>query len=877
MSQNGETDDYGAETRKRLRRILLGTGLAEHELVEPLAVELQRHGCRPRKAWRLANGFTLDVAAGEYNRANGDERAAMTSARISEFESWPRTRGNGRDRPRPTVDTLKVLATIYRASWDQLLDSADLTKMPARDLAAYRAAVARRCTASPVVEGRGLPWEIAPFIGRHDQRVELHRRVSEHLSGHRPAVHVVSGLAGVGKTALARYLVGEYGTSRYDGFIWEDLRGHSDGRTPRTPAGVLEQLLLRIGVPPETIENDAGRRADRWRTEMRDRRMLIVFDNALDSKQVRELLPHAPGCFVLITSRHKLTGLAGAAPMQLDAMTTAEAEELLVKLSHLPPGYDVGAVRRILETAGRLPLAIRLVAGQIAHYGPDMLAAADRDFQQLIDRVQHAPIGTPSEESLAAPILDFFSAEGESLGAAFELSYQRLSEPELRRAVRLLGLFPGSEITAETLAPMAAVTPLAANALIRRIFEVGLLDPAVNGPFGQRYRIHDVTRLFARKQADQEDLPSERAAAIARLVRFCLTIARRVGAPRPFDLAGSFPNMPVPDPSGTTERAREWLTQEREVLLGCIRVAGSGPDTGELARLLASHLSELGHWSDARWLFVRGLDIARGIGDATAECDVLYGLGTVHRLACDYETASKCFEEAHGIATRTDDQLRMASALWGYAEVTRHIGDYGSARDAYVDVLGIARKLQNLKFEGDSLRGLGHIERMGGDPATARHYYEAALDIAEQIGDRYSLGWSLWGLANITRMSGDFTAARAQFEESRAMGTELGDPLLQVDALRGLGHIARDLGDLDAAQGDYSDSLDVARRNGDPHGEADAWRALAGIAATSGRRHRPRACEFLRKSLVLYESMGVKGLAEQVRIEMERLDCDSWE
>lgn len=875
MSRNGDSDDYGAETRKRLRGILLGTGLAEHQVVEPLAAELQRNGCRPRKAWRLANGYTLEAAAREYNRSTGDDRAAMTAARISEFESWPRSRGNGRERPRPTVATLKVLATVYRTSWEQLVDVADLAKMPGRDITVYRDAVARRCTAPPVLDDHGLPTDIVPFIGRHDQRAELHRRVREHAGGRGPGVHVVSGLAGVGKTALARYLIEEYRDRYPDGWVWEDLRGHSDGRTPRTPAGILEQLLLRLGVPPETIENDAARRAERWRAEMRGRRMLIVFDNALDSKQVRDLLPHAPGSFVLITSRHKLTGLSGAAPLQLDAMGTAEAEELLVRLSHLPPGYDVGAVRRILETAGRLPLAIRLVAGQIAHHGPEMLAAADRDFQQLTDRVQHAPIGTPSEESPAAPILDFFAAEGESLAAAFELSYQRLWEPELRRAVRLLGLFPGSEITAETLAPMADVPPLAANALIRRIFEVGLLDPAVNGPSGQRYRIHDVTRLFARKQADQEDLPSERAAAIGRLVRYCLTIARRVGAPRPFDLAGSFPNVPGPGPSDAVDRAREWLTAEKEVLLGCIRVAGPTAEAGELARLLASHLSGLGHWSDARWLFVRALDVARGDGDATAECDVLYGLGTVHRLACDYETASKCFQEAHAIAARIDDPLRMASGLWGYAEVTRHIGDYDRARHAYADALGIARQLQNLEFEGDSLRGLGHIERMGGDPAAARHYYEAALDIAAQIDDDYSRGWTLWGLGNVIRMAGDFTTARAHFEQSHEIGGELDDALLVADALRGLGHTERDLGDLDAAQGFYSDSLDVARRSGDPNGEADAWRALGGIAAGSGRRHRPRACEFLRRSLALYESMGVKALAEQVRADMRRLDCDS--
>ncbi|MFI6867947.1 tetratricopeptide repeat protein [Nocardia sp. NPDC050406] len=874
MSRNGESDDYGAETRKRLRGILLRTGLADHELVEPLAAELQRLGCRPRKAWRLANGYTLEDAAREYNRAADNARASMTAARVSEFEAWPRPRGNGRDRPRPTLASLEILAAVYRTGWEQLVDTADLEKMPERELAAYRAAVVRRSIAPQTVDGRGLPGETMPFVGRHAQRAELHRRVTEHLRGGRPGVHVISGLAGVGKTALARYLIKEYESS-YEGCIWEDLRGHSDGRAPRTTAGVLEQLLLRIGVPPETIEDHAVRRAERWREEMRERRMLIVFDNVLDSKQVRDLLPHAPGCFVLITSRHKLTGLSGAAPMQLDAMNTAEAEELLVRLSHLPPDYDVRAVRRILETAGRLPLAIRLVAGQIAHHGPDMLAAADRDFQELIEQVQHAPVGSPSAESPAAPILDFFAAEGESLSAAFELSYQRLWEPELRRAVRLLGLFPGSEITAETLAPMADVSPQAANTLIRRIFEVGLLDPAVNGPAAQRYRIHDVTRLFARKQADHEDLPSERAAAIGRLVRYCLAIARKVGAPRPFDLAGSFPNVPEPDPTGATDQAREWLTRERELLLGCIRVAGSGAETGELARLLASHLSGLGHWSDARWLFVRGLDIARGVGDTTAECDVLYGLGTVHRLACDYDTASKCFEEAHGIAARTDDPLRMASALWGYAEVNRHIGDYDRARHAYADVLGIARQLQNLKFEGDALRGLGHIERMRDETATARHYYLAALDIADQIGDRYSRGWSLWGLGSIVRDAGDFTTAGARFEEARMLGMEMNDSLLQVDALRGIGHIERDLGNIDAAQGYYSDSLDLARRSGDPHGEADAWRALAGVAAVSGKRHRPRACEFLRKSMALYESMGVKTLTEQVRADMRRLGCDS--
>ncbi|MFC9998378.1 tetratricopeptide repeat protein [Nocardia sp. NPDC127526] len=865
MPQNGESDDVGADARKELRRILLGIGLREHELLEHLAAELRHRGCRPRKAWRLANELTQEAVASEYNRLTGKPTAPMKAARISEYESWPGPK-DGRNRPRPTVEALKNLAAIYRTSWDQLVDTTDLLNMPAADVGAFRDAVARRCTALPT--WRGIPEETMLFVGREEQRSELFRRVQEHLAANRPAVHVINGLAGMGKTALARHVVTEHSGCYPDGWIWEDLRGHTEGRTPRTPAGVLEQLLLRIGVPPETIEPDQARRAERWRFEMRDRRMLIVFDNVLDSKQVRDLLPHAPGCFVLITSRRKLTGLVGAAPLQLNAMPRAEAEELLVTLSHLPPGYDVGAVRRILETAGRLPLALRLIAGQLAHGGPDMLAAADRDFQQLRDRLEHVPA---AEESPAADILSRFSAEGETLRAAFELSYQRLPEPDLRRAVRLLGWFPGSEISAETLAAMADLSQEAAHALIRRIFEVGLLDAAGSGPRGQRYRIHDVTRLFARAQAAQEDLPSEHTAAVGRLIRYSVKIAQPVGAPRPFDVAGSFPNPPSPDPPEEIAQAREWLTREREMLLGCIQASGSGADTGELARLLASHLSGLGHWSDAKRMFVRALDITRGNGDRIAECDVLYGLGTVHRLACDYDVASKCFNEAHAIAEAVEDPPRKAAALWGYAEVTRHIGDYDRARQAYADVLGIARQLQNPKFEGDTLRGLGHIERMGGDPFTARRFYSAALAIADQIDDHYSRGWSLWGLGNVNRVGGDFTTARDQFDEANRIGLRIGDALLRVDALRGHGHIERDSNDLDAAQGFYSDSLDIARRGGDVHGEADAWHALADIAARAGKTSR--ACEFLRKALTLYESMGVKR-ADQVRADLTRLSAD---
>ncbi|MEV6774271.1 tetratricopeptide repeat protein [Nocardia sp. NPDC051030] len=868
MSQNGEAEDFGVEARKELRRILLGIGLRENELLALIAAELRHRGCRPRKAWRLANDLTQQEVAEELNRLTGKPTAPMKASRISEYESWPGPEGKGRNRPRPTLEMMKNLAAIYRTSWDQLVDVEDLTCMPSSDVKAFRDAVAANCTTVHTAIGGGLPAGLVPFVGRAKPQQQLRERVEAHLNRTGPPVHVINGLAGVGKTALARSVVQNFAEHYPDGVIWENLRGHTDGRPPRTPEGVLEQLLLRIGVLPETIETDIAQRAARWRREMRDRRMLIVFDNVLESTQVRALLPDARGCFVLITSRHKLTALSGSVPLQLDAMEPLESEEMLVELAHLPADYDVEAARRVLRAAGGLPLAIRLIAGQIAHHGPDLLSAAAAEFMRLAERMRQGPEET-SEESVAERALDYFSAEGETLRAAFELSYKRLPDPELQRAVRLLGWFPSTEITAETLAPMAGVTQAQAYGLIRQIFEVGLLDPAETGP-GQRYRIHDVTRLFARVQADAEDAQSEHPAAVGRLVRHCLRVAGQVGAPRPYEAAGSFPKGPGGDPSGATLRAQDWLNRERELLLGCIRVGGSEADTGELARLLGAHLSELGHWSDARWLFVRALAIARGNNDRTTECDVLFDLGSVYRRSCDYDTAAKCFEEAHTISIELDDALRMAASLWGYAEVRRHIGDFDRARSAYADVVGIARRLEHRKFEGDALRGLGHIERMsvddkGGDLEIAHGYYLDSLRIATEIGDPYSLGWSLWGLGFVSRVSGEYLTARGHLEKAHAISLEMNDRILQVDTLRGLGHIERAVGDLDAAQEYYSDSLDRARRNRDPHGEADALRSLADLALIAGSQWRP--CDLYCKALLLYESMGMM-LADQVRGEL---------
>ncbi|MBF6211292.1 tetratricopeptide repeat protein [Nocardia puris] len=835
MNRRGE-GGVSADERRRLRQVLLGLGLTEHQLLEPLAGELRQRGYRPRAAWRHANGFTQNTVARRFNELTDSARAAMKASRISEYESWPLGTQSG---ARPTLRVLKVLAAVYGTTWDQLVDVADLAHMPEADLEEYHDAVARRAVArQPVPTGGDLPAEVPHFTGRENAKDLLRQRVREHVRGGAVSVHVIVGLTGIGKTALARYAVSAFEKHYPDGTIWFDLHGYTLGREPREPADVLEQLLLQIGVPRESIEADLAGRANQWRTAMSDRRMLVVFDNVLDSAQVKDLLPQAPGCFVLVTSRGKLTGLAYAAPLRLDVMGWDEAEELLVKLAGLGPGYDRQAVRQILQTAGRLPLAIRLIGGQIAHHGEEMLADTAAEIVALTERIKRASAVHVAGESGAAHLLDRFTAEDESLRAAFEVSYQRLRDPTHQRAVRLLGWFPGPEITADTMAAMADVAPAEANALVRKLFESGFLDRSSGGADGQRYRMHDLTRLCARMHAEREDPPGWDAVVLDRLVQAGLEIARRASTHQVFDPSGG---EHLSSHSVAAERARAWLTQEREMLQSCVQAAEPTAAAAELARRVASHLTATGYWSSARRLFARALRIAGEVGDRGAESWALVGQGRVDRLFGHHAEAGAGFERALAIAAELGDEHTRAAVLCELGQTARSTGDHGVAQRYFGEALELSRRIGNRPAECDALHGLAHVFRAASDYGAASRHSERALAIATEIGDAVRVATAQWGLAEVVRRLGDHETASELYQEALSNARKMNHRKLEGDALRGLGHIERLVGDQRLARRNFEDALRIACRIHDRYGEGWTRWGLGNIARKDGDYDEARA------------------------------------
>lgn len=107
-----------------------------------------------------------------------------------------------------------------------------------------------------------------------------------------PAVVVITGQPGVGKSALAIQVAHRLRPEYHDGQFYIDLGATASG--PEHLSDLLAGLLSGVGYPPAHLPEGAAQRAALWRAALADRRILLLLDNASNEQQVRLLLPGTP-------------------------------------------------------------------------------------------------------------------------------------------------------------------------------------------------------------------------------------------------------------------------------------------------------------------------------------------------------------------------------------------------------------------------------------------------------------------------------------------------------------------------------------------------------------------------------------------------------
>ncbi|MFF9107295.1 ATP-binding protein [Streptomyces sp. NPDC014805] len=492
-----------------------------------------------------------------------------------------------------------------------------------------------------------LPRDIEDFTARGPALARLLDLAHEAGAG-RAVVTVVAGQPGLGKTAFAVHAAHRLAPHFPDGQFALDLHGMD--AEPTTPRDALARLLGAVGVADAAIPAGTDDRAGLWRSLASERRLLLLLDNAADEDQVGALLPGTGPSLTLVTSRNALAGLESVHRTDLALLRREEAVELLTRI--IGPDRvraEAQAARDLADLCGHLPLAVR-IAGQ-----------------RLLSR-PHERLGKLAARLTAeGRRLDGLQAGNLRVRAAFALSYRQLP-PDSALVLRRAALAAGADFSPETAAVLAGLSYDEAVACAEELTDAGLLwsDAAA-----ERYRFHDLLRLYAAEQVEAEDGPEARAAALDRAEEWMLR--RATAAALHFDVDHEHPSSPGdPDPDTAPtgrDEARAWLEAERAQWLAALRRAH---DAGRYRQVLdtaeAMHwFSDLcQHWEQWVEVFRRSADCARLLGSRREEAVHLNYLAWAHNLCVhDPHAAWESAEAALVAARECGDGLQEGWAL-GY-------------------------------------------------------------------------------------------------------------------------------------------------------------------------------------------------------------------
>ena len=627
------------------------------------------------------------------------------------------------------------------------------------------------------------------------------------------AVTVISGTPGVGKTSLAVHWAHRV-THRFSaGQLYADLRGFDPTAAAASPAEVLYGFLLALGVPPDRVPADLEARTALYRSRLAGQRVLVVLDNARDPAQVRPLLPGAPGCLTLVTSRQQLTSLTvteNASPLTLDLMPAAEARDLLtIRLGRRRADAEPGAVDEIINSCARLPLALAIAAARAAarpHFTLAELAAELRDTQSGLDAL--------GDEDPAVDVR-----------AVFSWSYRALPSPAAR-LFRLLSLAPGPDITVPAAASLAALPLSQARRLLADLATAHLLTE--HAP--RRYACHDLLRAYARELAASHDDADAPDAAVRRLLDHYLHSVRGAAALlEPFFepvIVSPAAEGVIADPPDTAEHALTWFSDERATLLAAVQLAadrGLAAYAWQLAWGLSSFLLRRTLWDDAMLACQTALDVARRSADVTGQARCLHRLASVHAMSLRFAEATGLFKEALQLYGRVNDPASQAAIhrtmMWIAAREDRH----SDALEHALRAQDLFRAAGNRAGQARVLTDIAYGHAALGRYEQALGYCEQALAQARELRERSweDVIWDTFGF--IHRRLGDYQRSIACYRQALEICREGGDRFNEAACLDVLGDTYHEAGAGDDARQAWTQALRIFDEVGHP--DADELRA----------------------------------------------------
>jgi len=693
-----------------------------------------------------------------------------------------------------------------------------------------------------------LPRGLASFVGREKELALLSDTAASATADTPLPVYLIGGLPGVGKTALAVHAGHALAHLFPDGQFFVRLHGHTTGVGPADPGDVLRALLVADGVEAALVATlpdwqvTVDRRASLWRTRMTGRRALVILDDAASSQQVAPLLPPAAECLVLVTSRHRLIGLADAAVLELAPLSADEAVRLFNRLSHRhdaahPSDDELAAVAHVVRSCWYLPLAVA--------------ATACRLRQRPAWRVQDLA----TELGDARTRLSLMRDEQAAVAAALDVSYRSLPAAR-QRLFRLLGLRPGTDIDRYAAAALGGTSAAAAAQHLQALYDDHLLTEPMPG----WYRMHDLIAEYTGALVGT-DPAGERHQALHRLLAYyrstATNAARHICDPRATDHQSSTPAAEAQPRIANWSQAMAWFHANISSLMATAhRCANDGEHrwTIAIASATADFCGQTGRWNEAIWLHRAARAAAELLEDKPSLAESTYNLANVLRISGNSTEAAYLF--AHALSAYRDigDDAGQAWTLTKLGALRWETGDHAAALDILTKAHDIFDHLDNQLGRAHALADLAGAHLVAGDGRAAAGPARQALDLFRTLGDRNGQAAALNTIGGIQRANGASPEAISSFRKSLETFEAAGNRFGQAQALNNLGHVTLDTEEYPTAAEYLTLSVELSRAIGDRNGEAYALSGL-GVALQS-LTDAPAAIATVTQALTIFRETG---------------------